>query len=147
MGPLEPYTVYPADDAQTPKPATPDPVPTPADQPTSMVTTGASFPPPIFASAIDDHDPTPCPYMMRAYRQMGPRDPSAVMHPADFPPLQPEPAAADELAATESVTPRRASPTAVFAMAQDVRRALKAQGVGTRQISLIADLLRQAQDH
>ncbi len=94
----------------------------------------------------DEHDPTPCEYMERIYHQMGPRDPNTLWRPADFPPLKPEPAFIEEPAFDAPIATRRASPTAVFSMAQSVRRSLKAQGVGTKQITLIADLLRQAQE-
>jgi len=94
----------------------------------------------------DEHDPTPCPYMEKIYRQMGPRDPTAVWRPTDFPPLQPEPAIVDASEFDAPTPTRRASPTAVFSLAQSVRRSLKAQGVSTKQITLVADLLRQVQE-
>ena len=105
-----------------------------------------NYPSPISATADDDHDPTPCEYVHRLYRQTIPRDPNAILFPDDFPPLMPEPTAQPIHIATAAATPRRASPTAVFSMAQAVRNSLKAQGVGTKQISLIADVLRQVQE-
>lgn len=116
-------------------------IPAPLPAPIRMM------PAPLMAQATeDDHDPTPCPYMEKIFRQIGPRDPNALWYPNDFPPLRPEPALIEEPVFDAPSITRRASPTAVFSMAQSVRRSLKSQGVGTKQITLIADLLRQAQE-
>lgn len=147
MGPQVPYRVYPTDDDHLHTPIRPVIVAPLQDEPAPT----ASYPPPIQVEAnsslaSEEHDPTPCGYMQRIYRQMGQRDPNAVMHPADFPPLQPEPAEMPISVSIPDATPRRASPTAVFSMAQAVRNSLKAQGVGTKQISLIAEVLRRVQE-
>lgn len=140
MGSKESHEFYPSD--YNPKPN----VINFASDAQSKQAQGISIPPPIMMSAEADHDPTPCEYMQRVYRQMPARPPNTIMRPDDFPPLLPEPQAAALRVTVDQAVPRRASPTAVFAMAQSVRQSLKAQGVGTKQISLIADVLRQVQE-